>query len=173
MSNEQRTFSRIQTRLKGYARRTASVDTAPLYKSSALNLLTSQQDKLQSSKVPEGLADFLIELDNKLDMILSLLSQDQIRTDFPISIEVMEISGAGIKFRTKEKMALDQCLEVVIVLNQSPLRLAGSKGVIKGHEEDTNFWRFEFTNIREQDIENVVQYVFQEQREQIRLKKWS
>ena len=49
--------------------------------------------------------------------------------------------------------------------------MAGSKGRIHGIEDDTKLYRFEFVDTRGSDMEAIVQFVFQQQREQIRNSK--
>jgi len=96
-----------------------------------------------------------------------------LQEDFPIRAEVIEISGAGLKFVSKEKFEQEQALEMAIILSQFPLRIAGVVGVILRVEHLRNLpvYVVKFTNIREHDRESIVQFVFQEQREQIRERK--
>ncbi len=168
MSEEKRTFSRVAVRLKGYARTTHTLDSPPIFTGDVIEEMTCRDDLFRASKLPEDLTKFLAEMDRKLDRVLGLLSQDRIRTDFPIDIEIMELSAAGIKFRSKKKFTTDTPLEIVLLLSYAPLRMAGSKGRILGMDEDTNLYRFEFVDTRAADMETIVQFVFRQQREQIR-----
>jgi c-di-GMP-binding flagellar brake protein YcgR len=106
-------------------------------------------------------------------MILSLLRQDSLQEDFPIRAEVVEISGAGLKFVSKERFDEEQALELAIILSQFPLRVVGAVGYVLRLESVRNIpiYVVTFTNIRDLDRENIVQFVFQEQREQIRERK--
>lgn len=173
MDEEKRTFSRVEARLVAYARRADSLETPPLFTSSPSLEACSRDVLSREGKLPESLVSFLCEMDKKLDQILGFLSQDQIRNDFPLNIEIFELSGAGAKFRSDTSMSLDDQLELVLVLNRFPLRMAGTKGRIVGIEEDTGLYRLEFVNIREADLEIIIQYVFQRQRELIRNAKRS
>lgn len=164
MSQEKRSYSRIDTRLKGYARRTTDVTSPKLFRSRSAPMA---QD-LRNAKLPEDVVGFLQEMDRKLDSILGLLSQDQLRDDFPINLEVVQISGAGMQFRSSEKLAPDDALEVVIVLERIPLKMTGAKGIVVGHEAGTNLYSFDFQNINDHDLEAIIQFVFGQQREQIR-----
>ncbi|MBN2140100.1 MAG: PilZ domain-containing protein [Desulfovibrionaceae bacterium] len=168
MDGEQRTFSRIAARLKGYARPIASDDEPFVFQASVPQDTPDREKDIRSANIPEALADFLLDIDRKLDMLLSVQSQGNLRSDFPLSLQVMEISGAGIKFDTKAKVSEGDWLEMVLVLNQFPLRLSGAKGRVAGKDKHSGLWRFEFTVIRESDLEAVIQFVFQEQRQQIR-----
>ncbi len=173
MSEEKRSFSRVQARLTAYVRKVDSLETPPIFSSAPALEACSREVLSRGGKLPEPLVNFLCEMDKKLDQILSFLSQDQIRNDFPMSIEIFELSGAGIKFRTSAPLVVGDKVELVLVLNQFPLRLAGTKGRIVGVEEDTGMLRLEFMNISEADLENIIQYVFQRQREMIRNAKRS
>lgn len=164
MSQEKRSYSRIDTRLKAHARRTSDVSSPKLFRSQSAPMASD----LRNAKLPEDVVGFLQEMDRKLDTILGLLSRDQIRDDFPIDLEVIEISGAGMKFRTSEPISTNDLLEVVIVLERAPLRMAGAKGTVLTHDAGSNIYGFEFQNISDNDLEAIIQFVFGRQREQIR-----
>lgn len=168
--SEQRTFSRAITRIKAFARQAHSLDDPPLFKSVTRQPAQQLAEGLKKAKLPDGLVDFLAGLDAKVDQLLAILSHDQLKEDFPIVLEVREISGAGMRFYTKAKIEKPGLLEVVIVLGHAPLRLAGAKGRVMGREE-TGLYRFEFSDIRDTDQEAIVQFVFQEERERLRSRK--
>ena len=174
MTAQQRTYSRISTRLKAYIRKLASPDSKPLFTGClAGELDPSMLKNLQGVHIPRDLVVFLHNMDRKLDMILSLLRQDSLQEDFPIRAEVVEISGAGLKFVSKERFDEEQALELAIILSQFPLRVVGAVGYVLRLESVRNIPIYveTFTNIRDLDRENIVQFVFQEQREQIRERK--
>lgn len=164
MSSEKRSFSRVPVRLKAHARQAHDLDSPRLFQSHAQPM----QADLRSGKLPEEVTGFLKEMDRKLDTILGLLSREHLRDDFPLLLEVTEISGAGMKFRTSENIRTGDLLEVVVVLDRVPLRLAGSKGKVVDGGPDSGIHRFEFVNMNEQDLEMIIQFVFQRQREDIR-----
>jgi c-di-GMP-binding flagellar brake protein YcgR len=66
-------------------------------------------------------------------------------------------------------------LEVVLMLSQFPLRMAGAIGRVIRAEPDQGrtLYALDFTRIRERDLETIVQFVFQSQRDELREKKWS
>jgi len=171
MSEEKRTFSRVPIRLKGYARVMRSIASPQIFIGDAVASDCCRDDLFRNSKLPEDLTSFLSEMDRKLDSVLGLLSKDLLRNDFPIDIEILELSGAGVKFRTKEPISIEEPLEIIVILSHVPLRMAGSKGRILGMEDDTKLYRFEFVDARGTDMEAIVQFVFQQQREQIRNSK--
>lgn len=168
MSDEKRTFSRVKTRLTAYARVAESLDTPPMT-GAAHTFESCSRDALASSgKLPEQLVTFLCEMDKKLDQMLSMMSQDQIRSDYPHTFEILEISGAGAKFRSDAKLKKDQPVDLILILNRFPLRMASTKAKIVGKDSETDLFRLEFVNIIESELESIIQYVFQRQREMIR-----
>ncbi len=168
MDKEQRTYSRVAARLKGLACPVESADLAPRFRTAPRRDGATPPPPMQG--LPEGLIEFLLEMDAKLDQILVGQRQDQLRQDYPLELDIREISGAGVRFSCSEPLAEGQALELVIVLNQYPLRLTAAVGRVRG--EEGGLRRFEFTYIREHDLETIVQFVFQEQREEIRNRKW-
>lgn len=172
MSDEKRTFSRVPVRLKGYARPMRSLKSSQLFSGDAVEESSNREELFRNSKLPEDLTSFLLQMDRKMDRILGLLSKDNLRDDFPYDIEIMELSAAGVKFRSSHTFNVDSALEIVIVLSQVPVRMAGSKGRVLGIEKDTPLYRFEFVDLRGSDMEAIVQHVFKQQREQIRNSKY-
>jgi len=148
-----------------------SIESPQLFTGDVVGKTSCRDEVFRNSKLPEDLTAFLSEMDRKIDRVLGLLSQDHLKTDFSIDIEVMELSAAGLKFRSKEVFKTDDPLEIVLLLSQVPLRMAGCKGRILDQEEDTELYRFEFVDMRGSDMEAIVQFVFQQQREQIRNSK--
>ncbi|OIQ48885.1 PilZ domain protein [Pseudodesulfovibrio hydrargyri] len=171
MSEEKRSFSRIQVRLKAQARIMESLDSPQLFTGESMTQPITREDFVKKSKLPEEVTGFLVEMDRKLDQIISMLGQDTFKMDFSLPVEVMEISAAGVKFRSARQFHPGDALELIIYLSQTPLRLAGSKGRILDQEPDTGLYRFEFVDLRGSDMEAIVQFVFKEQREQIRNSK--
>lgn len=171
MSEEKRHFSRVPARLKGYARIMRDIDSTPMFSGGTAQERTQQCDIFRNSKLPEDLTCFLSEMDRKLDQILGLLSQDTIRNDFPLDVEIMEMSAAGVKFRSQQTLDIDTPLELVMILSHVPLKMAGSKGRILGIDKEKGLYRLEFVDTRGSDMEAMVQFVFRQQREQIRNSK--
>nr|WP_321257175.1 PilZ domain-containing protein [uncultured Pseudodesulfovibrio sp.] len=171
MSEEKRSFSRIPVRLKGHARPMQSIDSPQLFSGDSGHQSASREALFRNSKLPDELTAFLTEMDRKLDQVIGILSKDSVRSDFSIDIEIMEISGAGVKFRSNQQFKPDDPLEIILVLSQMPVQMAGSKGRILNKESDTGLYRFEFVDMRGSDMETIVQFVFKQQREQIRNSK--
>lgn len=164
-------YSSVKTRIKGYGRIAKSLNNPPLFRGFGNGQKHPAQD-LDDSKVPEWLKVYLIEIDRKLDQLLGIQSIKDLSQDFPISIEVLEISGNGIIFTADQSLRSENNMEVVLVLEKIPLRMASAKGFVKaGKKSDT--WIMEFKNIKEHDLEAIIRFVFSEQREHIRTDKIS
>jgi len=177
MVQEKRNYSRISTRIKARLRRVESPEAPPLFHAGRLNIpqsLPDGQSNLREANLPEGLGAYLESLERKIDLILSLLSRDSLKNDFPLETEVTELSGGGLRcFAPDEGLSVGQAIEMVIFLSQLPMSVAGVVGVVRRIEqvEGQTVYGVEFTNLRESDREKIVHFVFQEQREQIRTQK--
>ncbi len=159
-------YASVKTRIKGHARLCKSAKEEPVFRGYCGHT-KHPADDLDDSKVPEWLKVYMLELDRKLDQLLGMQSKKDLMLDFPADLEIIEISGNGMTFRTDYEIRCPCFLEAVIEIEQIPLRLAGALGNVKpGNEENTLIMEFE--RIREHDLESIIQFVFSEQREQIR-----
>ncbi|MGE4552019.1 MAG: PilZ domain-containing protein [Desulfovibrionaceae bacterium] len=163
---EKRSYTRVPTRIRGLARRCRSLDNPLLFQHGAMAAAVPAE-AVKGSGLPPQLIEFLLAMNAKLDEILAMQNHERLRQDFPITVEILEISGAGVRFHSPEESFFeDDILEMVMLLGTQPLRMAGAKGRVV--ERSGGLYGFEFTKIRESDQEAVIQFVFQEQREQIR-----
>ncbi|HDQ40167.1 MAG TPA: PilZ domain-containing protein [Desulfonatronum sp.] len=178
MSDQKRTYSRIETFLPARLRLLAPGEDHSLYLGChGCDLPQPQtQDRTKTTGVPETLLDYLETINAKLDMLLSIANQDHLQTDFPVVASIVEISGAGLIFTADRDFQLDDRVEIVVFLSQVPLRLVGAIGRIHRRDQvdEKPAWVMDFTSIRESDREAVVRFVFQLQRERIReSKEWT
>lgn len=175
MNEEKRTFHRIATRIKGYARIMPSEEEQPLFREAPVSGPGAAGFEARDPSVPESLYALLATINAKLDMILSVQGRDLLTADFPLTLDVTEISGAGVRFAARDGLAVGDTIEVVLVLCQFPLRLAGAVGQVLRAEAagGENAMALDFTRIRERDLESIVQFVFQSQRDTIRVNRWS
>lgn len=177
MSSQKRNYSRVETYLPGRLRLLAGGDEQSLYYGcSGCNPPPEGPGRPKVAGMPESMLDFLEAINTKLDMLLSIASQDHLQNNFPESIAIVEISGAGLIFTAKRDFQLDDKVELVMFLSQVPLRIAGAIGRIHRRDEVNGqpAWVVDFTSIRESDREAVVRFVFQQQREKIReSKQWT
>jgi hypothetical protein len=174
MDEEQRTFLRIPTKLRGRMRLVSSEKELQLFREAPITSLSVSAMELKAAGVNEALINALSSIDRKLDMLISVHSHDNLLDDFPHAIEIGEISGAGIKITSSLPLQVDQLIEFVITLTQLPVRMAGAIGrVVREEDMDgTTGWAVDFARIRDRDLESIVQFVFQTQRDELRVKKW-
>ncbi len=167
---ERRHYTRVPTRLTAHARITSSLKDEPRF--SVGNFSPGPSASLKGAKLPAPMIEFLTGLDKKLDLLLAQNSLESVKNDYPIKLDVREISGNGIRFIPTSKTPDSTCLEVVLLLRQAPLRLVAAKGrVIQDKDEPTS--RFEFTTIRGTDLEILISFAFEEERQRIRTLKIS
>lgn len=171
---EKRAYMRIPTRLRGHLRLLPSVDDMPLYRETPPMGSTVASIDPHEHGMSESLFAMLSTINTKLDMLLSAQNRDLLEADFPVPMDIVEISGAGVRFLSPVDLALEQPVEAVLVLSRFPLRMAGAIGRILRCEEakDASVYALDFARIRERDLESIVQFVFQSQRDDLRGKKW-
>lgn len=165
-------YARVETRVRGYVRPAPSRDTLPLPYDNPVLKAEDEVPDLVKGGMSQAVADFLTSLDAKVDTVISLLSQKRLEDEFQTEIEVLEISGDGLRFVSEAPFADGDALEFALVLNQFPLRVASAVGVVQPPDSGVGR-RVDFTRIRETDLESLVGFVFQEQRSRIRETKWA
>lgn len=123
-----------------------------------------------ASGVSETLLHLLQRLEVKMDQLLALGQEHHLANDFPCLLQAYQIGGNGIMFQSKTELALNMRLEVVLFLSNMPLRIAGGIGQIEGSQPSAygNLWRLSFTRLRETDLDVIMRFVFQEERQKIR-----
>lgn len=174
MGEEQRTFLRIPTNLHGRMRILSSERELQLFREAPITSTSVSSMDLKSAGINEALITALQAMDRKLDLLIGIHSQDSMQEDFPHVLEVVEISGAGVKIACPYPLAIDQHVEIVVTLTQLPVRLAGALARVVREEtlDGRQIWALDFTRIRDRDLETIVQFVFQTQRDELRVKKW-
>ena len=173
---EKRAFMRIPTRLGGYLRLLPDSDDIQVFRESPFFGSTSGTcHDPREAGMSEALHDMLCSINAKLDMLLSIKGRDDLAADFPVTMDILEISGAGVRFAASQPLDADQYVEAVLVLSRFPLRMAGAVGKVLRQEAAPDgriIYALDFTRIRERDLESIVQFVFQSQRDDLRGKKW-
>jgi hypothetical protein len=167
---ERRNYSRVRTRITGLARLASGLEEEARHSVGAP--MPGPSASLEGAKLPAPVVEFLLGLDRKLDQLLSHQTLERLEREYPLHLDVREISGDGMRFLPPEPLAPGSALEVVLLLRQAPLRMAVSKGrVLECYDDAT--CSLEFVNIRENDFEAVMAFVFEEQRQKIRSHKMS
>jgi hypothetical protein len=165
MNVPERTYARVETALKGYLRILPTGRFTSLFACTQ----TGTMPQLTESALPDGLAHYLRAMNEKLNSILSILTQQTLQEDFPVPVLIHDISGAGLRFSADLEFELGQGVEVVIALSNQPQSLAGAIGTILRAEEnqDERVWALEFKDMRDCEREKIIQFVVAKQREQL------
>lgn len=179
MDTERRAFARVDTFIHAQLRILDSSQAPALFSSHLEGGGALERVPLDKVKLPEAMVEFLGSMDRKLDTILSLLHQDTLEKDFPLELDVLQVSGAGCRVVPHGDLPLGTHVEIVLILNQYPLQLAGAVGKVvrdqngnnEGGEADKTL-AVEFTRIRERDLDAIVQFVFDQDRQRIREHRW-
>ncbi len=126
--------------------------------------------EVSQSGLSEPVVQFLRAMDAKLDAILGHMNVRSLREDFPATVLIHDISGAGLRFSCAESIPVGTVVEIVVALSSYPLRLAGTHGAIIRQDTENNvtLWALEFRDIRETERDKIIQFVISEQREQLR-----
>ena len=171
---EKRSYMRIPTRLRGHLRLLPGPEDMPLYRETPPMGSTAIILDPRETGMSEPLYAMLSTINTKLDMLLSMQNRDLLEADFPVPMDIVEISGAGVRFLSLTELPLEQPVEAVLILSRFPLRMAGAIGQLVRCEEADGAYTYaiDFTRIRERDLESIVQFVFQSQRDDLRGKKW-
>ena len=81
MTAPERSFARIETTLKAYARRLPAGIFAPLFR--GVQTAAPALTEAAQAGLPDGLCQYLQSMNEKLDSILALLNQQSLQEDFP------------------------------------------------------------------------------------------
>ena len=160
----------MPTLLEAWIRPLASVESPPLFLGAAAVDSPVDTSALKQTNLQETVVDFLLDIHDKLNHILSILSQDKLTRQFPIHGRVVEISGSGLAIIPEKDLEPGQPLEIVMALDQLPMILAGAVGVVENRVETKEgpALAVSFKRIRLEDQEAVIQYVFRQERRNIR-----
>ena len=169
MSEEKREYSRVDTRLMAMAKKVSGPNVIPAFHASNLSTMSGDNKYLQDANISEDLKKFLQSIEQKLDTLLSLQSRNFMEKEYPIKTEVIQLSGAGLKCLQTSELQVNDYIEIILFLSSQPVNMASAIGMVKRVEKKVAV--VEFTSMRESERESIVQFVFQEQREQIRSTK--
>jgi hypothetical protein len=177
---EKRSYSRVAASISGRFRLMSGTDDQPLYSGWSGASAKDAEQALQQAKLPDAMVHFLATMDAKLDAILGQMQRDTLREDFPFRLRVSQISGAGIRFFTQEVLHKGSLLEVVLFLRQYPLSVASAAGRITRcsthadalSDNAQNEYALEFTVINDSELEQVIGFVFDQERRIIRQHRW-
>ena len=167
-------YAHIDVYVSGRLRILPSPDDMPIFNGYA-GENKQLTELLGKSKLPQELLLFLGSINDKLEHVIALLEERTLSDNFPIAIETLNLGGSEVQFKTANKtLKPGDKVEVVLPLSQMPLLVSGGIGVVekKVHPVHGELWSLVFTRIREQDLENIIQFVFDQERKRIREIRW-
>jgi hypothetical protein len=111
------------------------------------------------------------QLERKLNYIIQLLSQQEEDENLPLTGEVIDLSGSGLRLITGAQVRQGDLLETSLRLPGLPIGipLVGSAQRIQASGQDTYPLEvaLNYVVIHEIDRERIIRYVFQAQRQQL------
>jgi len=138
----------------------------------------SDTNKTDTESTPNAfMIDFLLQMDEKLDRILAMLSEDQADEGFLYHGIGSNISGSGMNVTADRSVEPGQIIYANLVLSKSPLVLIDLLGEVvrvTPVEEDskrTYQLGIEFLDLDPNDRERIIGCIFQRQRAVIRRSK--
>jgi c-di-GMP-binding flagellar brake protein YcgR len=124
--------------------------------------------------MPENVVAFMLHMDAKLDNIIAHLSRDALATYFQKQLVVLDLSASGLLVQAND-LQPGSHLELVIFLSEFPSLIAsGIAGVLRAGRPVPGVgqtYALKFSRLRDTDREQIVRYVFKENRERIRSNK--
>ncbi len=122
---------------------------------------------------------FLIQLDVKLNYVIDLLSAKVQRKEYAYQGLLIDISATGMSFLYSNELEQGAILEVGLVLPAQPYGLMDIAGEVLRCQARTGGGKGDYkyeiglatTDVRPDDQENIIHYIFQKQREEIRHQK--
>ena len=172
---ERRQFARIPVRMTAWCRPLEHADAPLLLREDWAVGGPGQyaEDLLEKARLPDGVAAFLLHLDAKLDALLGFVLSEKLDKTFPGTLTVLELSGSGLLAQSPTPLSPGDLLEVVLLLHQTPVRLAGAVARVMRVEpsqaaQGGPVLALDFVRIDETALEAVVQFVFSEERKRLR-----
>lgn len=174
MADNPAPLRRVPALIRAWLRPLPSPDAPTLYLGPAAETREIDKKALRQTNLSETTVDFLIDLHDKLDMVLNLLAQDRLSSQYPIRADVVEIGGSSIVAAPTQPAVIGHAYEILLMLQQFPVQLvsAVARAVEFVDSELGPAVLLHFIRIHEEDQENIVQFVFQQERRSIRQLRW-
>jgi c-di-GMP-binding flagellar brake protein YcgR len=120
----------------------------------------------------------LSRIDRKLSLILSILAETTSRKNYTNQAMVQDISEFGLAFGHVSEFPIGLYLEIGLALPYTDGRLMDIMGRIvrildpeENMTNDPHVYGFEFTDVLSSDQNEIVQWIFTKQREEIRRRR--
>lgn len=121
---------------------------------------------------------FLLEMDRKLDTILSLLQTASLEEDFPHKGYVLELGASRLVLECREKLEPGEHMELLLMLGGYPMRMLSVMGTADAEtaaprlvDKSSRTYAVSYECLSEEDRDGVIAFIFQEDRKRIRRRK--
>ena len=168
MKTPKNEYTEIAAYLRGSFRTLAGQDDHALALMEPLPATISREEFLAASNLPEAVNKFLLQLDAKVDVLLTGMLTSGLEIDFPHAMDVLTISASGLAFTTDVPLARGDWLEVVVRLGGATSSGIGNIAARNIDKSGTPVFTLNFTRIMEEEREKIIRYVFKEERRRLR-----
>ena len=133
---------------------------------------------LENAGIRRELVDFLINMDDKLDQILTLLNQDKSETVRFKQATALDIGGSGMKMAVDTPVDLGELVHIQLVLSRVPMMLVDVYGeVVRVDAPSGGGSGFFYLGIKFSDLdintrEKIISSIFKQQRRHIRSREY-
>ena len=123
------------------------------------------------------LAEFLIQINEKIDRIIDSLGIDQTDGDSLQVVRTSNISGSGINMVITHPLKIGQLLDISLSIPGFPLGVFSAQGEVmrssrlKDKESHLYEAGIRFLNLNEEQRERLISFTFRQQRKTIRQRK--
>lgn len=175
-SSENRNYSRIPCFARAMYRHMSHPEE-PQICPSGFNVedKTFRERFAASSGLPDAAVSFLLNLDAKIDRIISQMSKDALAAYFPKQLVVLDISASGLLVQAND-LQVGEYVETVLFLGEFPsIVVSGVAHVLRPGSPVPGVgttYALRFTRMRDSEREQIVRFVFREERERIRSQKF-
>jgi c-di-GMP-binding flagellar brake protein YcgR len=128
----------------------------------------------ETGNIDRFIINALIDINLKLNLIHNMLSSEEETSIFKQKPMEVNISESGVGFNTKEKVRKGTILELKILLPIFPIAIIKAWGkVVRSTPLPEGGWivGVQYIDIKEEDQDKIVHYIFKKQRELLRNKK--
>ncbi len=184
-SGEKREYVRARSSLQAKIKPIDAVEFAKIRL--LRNSVALHEDNRSSVNLPDNvplpvsflsnLAEFLIQIDTKLDRLINILGPEKVGEDQIEVKETANISGSGICLKLSEPLEVGQLLQISLRIPLFPSGVFNTYGEVVrvGSNEYAEGNLFDvgirFLDIREEERELLIAYSFSQQRKIIRESK--
>lgn len=164
-------YAEITTYLRGRFRPLNGPNDQPYAQLNTIQAGLSHEEFLAASTLPDAVNKFLLQLDTKVDALLTAMCSSSIEQDFPQTMEIHAISASKLHFTTNAPLAPGDWLEVIVNFHQGGIDSASGIGNVTGRKVDKDgapFFEASFTRIHEEEREKIIRFVFKEERRLLR-----